>query len=159
MCDTYKDDFLKNVLQRTKVIACVGVSMNPTRPSYFVARYLNLKGFKVIPVNPGHAGKTLFGQEIMPDLAAIPKDAKVDFLDIFRRSEHVPPIVDAALEHLPALQTVWMQIGVKNNEAAATARAAGIDVIENRCPKIEYQRLFGELRMGGFNTGIISSKL
>ncbi len=159
MTREYSDEYLKKILRRTRVIACVGVSMNPTRPSYFVARYLSLKGFRVIPVNPGHAGKELFGEEVVADLASIPKDAKVDMVDIFRRSEHVPPIVEAALAHLPGLRTVWMQIGVENEEAAARAEAAGCDVIMNRCPKIEYQRLFGELRMGGFNTGIISSKL
>ncbi len=159
MTQTYSDAYLSKILKRTKVVACVGVSMNPTRPSYFVARYLSLKGYRVIPINPGHAGKELFGEEIIADLASVPKDAKVDMLDIFRRSEHVPPIVDAALEHLPDLKTVWMQIGVENAEAAAKAEAAGCDVIQNHCPKIEYQRLFGELRMGGFNTGVISSKL
>jgi len=154
---TYSDDLLKGILTDNKVIACVGVSMNPVRPSYFVARYLSMKGFTVIPVNPGHAGKMLFGQEIMPDLASI--DRPVDMVDIFRRSEHVPPVVEAALEAFPALKTVWMQIGVENEEAAALAEARGVTVIMNRCPKIEYQRLFGELRMGGFNTGVISSKL
>jgi len=155
----YSDDHLKKILQRTKVVACVGVSMNPVRPSYFVARYLSLKGFRVIPVNPGHAGKMLFGETIVPDLAAIPKDARVDMVDIFRRSEFVAPIVDEALAHLPHLRTVWMQIGVENAQAAETAQAQGLDVIQDRCPKIENQRLFGELRMGGFNTGVISSKL
>ena len=155
----YSDEFLSKILKRTKVVACVGVSMNPARPSYFVARYLNLKGFRVIPVNPGHAGKRLFGETIVASLADIPKETKVDFLDIFRRSDHVPPIVEAGLAHLPDLKTVWMQIGVENAEAARMAEEAGCDVIMNRCPKIEYQRLFGELRMGGFNTGIISSKL
>ena len=159
MEQNYSDQFLGKILKRTKVVACVGVSINPTRPSFFVARYLSLKGFRVIPVNPGHAGKLLFGEEIVPDLAAIPTSARVDFLDIFRRSDHVPAIVDAALQHLPDLKTVWMQIGVTNDEAALKAKAAGCDVIMNTCPKIEYQRLFGELRMGGFNTGIISSKL
>lgn len=133
--------------------------MNPTRPSYFVARYLSLKGFTVIPVNPGNAGKVLFGQTIMPSLEAIPENIKVDFLDVFRRSQHVPPIVDTALSLFPDLKTVWLQIGVESAQATAQAEAAGCDVIQNRCPKIEYQRLFGELRMGGFNTGIISSKL
>ncbi len=155
----YSDAYLRRILERTRVIACVGVSVNPTRPSHFVARYLNLKGFRVIPVNPGHAGKMLFGQEIVPDLATIPASARVDMVDIFRRSEHVLPIVEAALAHLPALRTVWMQIGVEHDQAAQKAREAGCDVVMNRCPKIEYQRLFGELRMGGFNTGIISSKL
>ena len=86
-------------------------------------------------------------------------DGSVGMVDIFRRSEAVTEIVDEALEHLPDLRTVWMQIGVENAQAAATAEARGINVVQNRCPKIEYQRLFGELRMGGFATGIISSKL
>lgn len=154
---TYSDDMLKRILTNDKVIACVGVSMNPVRPSYFVARYLSMRGFTVIPVNPGHAGKMLFGQEIMPDLASIKRP--VDMVDIFRRSEFVEPIVQAALDAFPGLKTVWMQIGVENAEAAALAEARGVTVVMNRCPKIEYQRLFGELRMGGFNTGVISSKL
>ncbi len=154
---TYSDSTLKRILTDSKVIACVGVSMNPVRPSYFVARYLSMRGFTVIPVNPGHAGKMLFGQVIVPDLASI--ERSVDMVDIFRRSEHVTPIVEAALEAFPDLKSVWMQIGVENEEAAALAEARGVDVVMNRCPKIEYQRLFGELRMGGFNTGVISSKL
>ena len=156
---SYSDDFLRQVLRRTRVVACVGVSMNPVRPSYFVARYLCLRGIRVIPVNPGHAGKELLGEVVMPNLAAIPKEAKVDFLDIFRRPEAVPALVDEALRDLPDLRTIWMQLGVTSPAAAARAGARGIDVIEDRCPKIEYQRLFGELRMGGFNTGIISSRL
>ncbi|MFY0622132.1 MAG: CoA-binding protein [Pelagimonas sp.] len=153
----YSDAFLKTILQRSKTIAVVGVSMNSVRPSYYVARYLSLKGYRVIPVNPGHAGKMLFGQEVRASLADCPKD--VDMVDIFRRSEHVPPIVEEALAELPNLKTVWMQIGVESPEAEAAAQAQGLDVVMNRCPKIEYQRLFGELRMGGFNTGVISSKL
>ncbi|MGR3795576.1 CoA-binding protein [Vannielia sp. SX4] len=153
----YPDALLRRILTETKVIACVGVSMNEVRPSYYVARYLALKGFRVIPVNPGHAGKTLFGETIMPDLASIV--APVDMVDIFRRSEHVPPIVEEALTAFPALKTVWMQIGVENAEAAAMAEARRVTVIQNLCPKMEYQRLFGELRMGGINTGVISSKL
>ncbi|WP_270729218.1 CoA-binding protein [Shimia sp. Alg240-R146] len=154
---TYSDTHLKTILNRTKVVAVVGVSMNPVRPSYYVARYLSLKGYRVIPVNPGHVGKILFGEPIVGDLTEI--DAPVDMVDIFRRSEAVPPIVDAALEHLPHLKTIWMQIGVEHAEATSKAEAQGVDVIQNRCPKIEYQRLFGELRMGGFATGVISSKL
>ncbi len=154
---TYSHDYLKMILQRTKVIALVGVSMNPVRPSYYVARYLGLKGFRVIPVNPGHAGSHLFGQTVHGSLSDISEP--VDMVDIFRRSESVPPIVDEALNVFPHLKTIWMQIGVENPQAAAKAEAKGIDVIQNRCPKIEYQRLFGELRMGGFATGIISSKL
>jgi len=150
---------LRRILSRVRTIAAVGVSPNPVRPSNYVGRYLARKGFRVIPVNPGHAGETLYGETVYPDLAAIPADIRVDVVDIFRRSEAVPPIVDEALAHLPGLKTIWMQIGVEHAEAAAKAEAAGLTVIQNRCPKIEYQRLFGELRMGGFNTGVISSKL
>lgn len=153
----YSDSLLRKILNETKVIACVGVSTNPVRPSYFVARYLGLRGYRVIPVNPGTAGQELFGEIVRPDLASI--DADVDMVDIFRRSEAVPAIVDEALERFPNLKVIWMQIGVENAEAAAKAEARGVTVIQNRCPKIEYQRLFGELRMGGFSTGIISSKL
>ncbi|WP_425081016.1 CoA-binding protein [Ruegeria arenilitoris] len=153
----YSDKHLKEILQRTKVVAVVGVSMNPVRPSYYVARYLSLKGFTVIPVNPGHAGKELFGQTVRATLSEISEP--VDMVDIFRRSESVPPIVDEALDAFPNLRTVWMQIGVENADAAAKAQARGVDVVMNRCPKIEYQRLFGELRMGGFATGVISSKI
>ena len=153
----YSDEFLIRVLKRTKVVAVVGVSMNPVRPSYYVARYLSLKGYTVIPVNPGHAGKSLFGQTIRASLSDISEP--VDMVDIFRRSEAVLPIVDEALTAFPNLGTIWMQIGVENPEAAAKAQAHGVEVVMNRCPKIEYQRLFGELRMGGFATGMISSKL
>lgn len=153
----YSDSHLKSVLQDNRTIAVVGVSMNPVRPSYYVARYLGLKGYRVIPVNPGHAGKRLFGEVIQPSLTAI--DVPVDMVDIFRRSEAVPEILDEALEVFPSLKCIWMQIGVTHAEAAAKAEARGVTVIQDRCPKIEYQRLFGELRMGGFATGIISSKL
>lgn len=154
---SYSDQLLRKILDETRVIACVGVSMNEVRPSYYVARYLSLKGYRVIPVNPGHAGKVLFGETIMPDLTSI--DAPVDMVDIFRRSEHVLPIVKEALSAFPGLRTVWMQIGVENAEAAKLAEARGVTVIQNLCPKMEYQRLKGELRMGGINTGVISSKL
>lgn len=153
----YSDEFLRSVLKRTKVVAVVGVSMNPVRPSYYVGRYLSLKGYRVIPVNPGHAGADLFGETVRASLSEISEP--VDMVDIFRRSEAVPAIVDEALAAFPDLRTIWMQIGVENTEAAAVAQARGVDVVMNRCPKIEYQRLFGELRMGGFATGIISSKL
>ncbi|WP_109313127.1 CoA-binding protein [Ruegeria sp. AU67] len=153
----YTDPFLKDILRRTKVIAVVGVSMNPARPSYYVARYLSLKGYAVIPVNPGHAGKLLFGQTVRASLSEVTQP--VDMVDIFRRSEAVPPIVDEALSSFPDLRTIWIQIGVEHPGAAAKAQARGVDVVMNRCPKIEYQRLFGELRMGGFATGVISSRL
>ena len=156
MDEQYTDSHLRDILTRTKRIAVVGMSMNQVRPSFYVARYLALKGFDVIPVNPGHAGESAFGRTVVGSLSDI--EGPVDMVDIFRRPEHVPPIVDAALE-LPGLRTIWMQIGVWHEEAATKARAQGVDVIMNRCPKIEYQRLYGELRMGGFNTGVISSKL
>lgn len=153
----YSDAQLKTVLEEVKTIAVVGVSTNPVRPSYFVARYLGLKGYRVLPINPGHAGKMLFGQTIHASLSDIREP--VHMVDIFRRSEAVPAIVGEALEVCDGLKAIWMQIGVEHAEAAAKAEAQGISVIQNRCPKIEYQRLFGELRMGGFATGIISSKL
>jgi len=153
----YSDAFLKKILSRTKTVAVVGVSMNTVRPSYFVARYLNLKGYRIIPVNPRHVGERLFGQVVQESLSAI--KGPVDMVDIFRRSEAVPGIVDEALAAFPDLQCIWMQIGVLHAEAAARAEARGVDVVQNRCPKIEYQRLHGELRMGGFATGMISSKL
>ena len=153
----YSDDLLKSILKTTRTVAVVGVSPNPVRPSYYVARYLKLKGYDVFPVNPVHAGKELFGKPVAASLGEI--GARIDMVDIFRRSDAVPPIVAEALEHFPDLKTIWMQIGVEHPEAAARAEARGITVIQNRCPKIEYQRLFGELRMGGFATGVISSKL
>ena len=154
---TYTDTQLKNILTQTKRIAVVGASLNPVRPSYYVARYLKAKGYDIVPVNPAHAGKTLLGVTVVSQLSDI--EGGVDMVDIFRRSETVPEIVDEALQVFPDLATIWMQIGVQHSEAAAKAEAKGLTVIQNRCPKIEYQRLFGELRMGGFATGIISSKL
>lgn len=151
------DDDLRRILRSVRTIACVGVSANPVRPSHYVARYLSRKGYRVDCVNPKLAGQDLFGRAVVGDLADLPAD--VEMIDIFRRSEHVPPLVEQALEAMPALKVVWMQIGVESEEAAAAARARGIEVVMNRCPKIEHQRLFGELRMGGFATGVISSKL
>jgi predicted CoA-binding protein len=157
MTDTPDDATLRRILQAIRTVAVVGVSSNPIRPSYFVARYLGLRGMRVIPVNPGLAGQKLFGETVLDTVADCP--AEVDTVDIFRRSEHVLPIVTEALEALPNLKTVWLQIGVTSPEAEALCAARGVNFVQNRCPKIEYQRLFGELRMGGFNTGMISSKL
>lgn len=153
----HSDEHLRDVLKRTRRIAVVGVSTNPVRPSFYVGRYLALKGYDVVPVNPVYAGETLFGKTVVATLAEAGEG--VDMVDIFRRSEAVPEVVEEALADCPDLRTIWMQIGVSHAEAAAKAEARGIDVIQDRCPKIEYQRLFGELRMGGFATGIISSKL
>jgi predicted CoA-binding protein len=152
------DRQLRDILSRTRVIACVGVSPDPIRPSHYVARYLWRRGYRIVPVNPVCAGQTLFGETVRGTLAEAAGEG-VDMVDIFRRSEHVPAIVEEALAHLPQLRTVWMQIGVSHPEAAARARAAGLTVIENRCPKIEHQRLHGELRKAGFATGIVSSRL
>lgn len=160
MPDSNSDEQLKAILRGTKTVAVVGVSTNPVKASYFVARYLHYRGYRIIPVNPGHAGKTLFGEKIIASLADIPDEIRVDMVDIFRRPEHVPAIVDEALANLlPGLQTIWMQFGIRHEEAAEKARSAGLNVVQDRCPKIEYQRLFGELRKAGFNTGIVSSRL
>jgi predicted CoA-binding protein len=153
----YSDQLLKDVLNRMKTVAVVGVSANLVRPSYFVARYLSRKDIRVVPVNPGLAGQELFGETVYATLSDIPFD--VDMVDVFRRSDAVPAIVDEALARWSDLQTIWLQIGVEHADAAEVAQARGVTVIQNRCPKIEYQRLFGELRMGGFATGVISSKL
>jgi len=160
MTTTPTDTLLQKILDETKVIAAVGVSTNPVRPSYFVTRYLSMRNYRVIPINPIAAGQTLFGETVLASIEGIPKDIPVDMLDIFRRPEFVPELVDAAIEHLgDRLKTIWMQVGVEHAEAASRATDAGLQVIQNRCPKIEYQRLNGELRRAGFNTGIISSKL
>lgn len=155
-----QDEYLETILGETRTIAAVGVSTNPVRASYFVMRYLHYRGYTMIPINPVYAGKTIFGQKVLADFSEIPQGTAVDMVEIFRRAEFVPDIVDDALAHLaPGLKTIWMQFGIRHAQAAAKARTAGLNVVEDRCPKIEYQRLFGELRKAGINTGIISSKL
>ncbi len=156
---TYPDALLRRILTDTKTVAGVGVSLNELRPSYFVARYLSLKGFRVTAVNPAYAGQAAFGGTVVATLADVP--GEVQMVDIFRRSDQAGAVVDEALEVLVdrGLRTIWMQIGIVDAAAAARAEARGLTVIMNRCPKIEYQRLFGELRWGGFNTGIVSSRL
>jgi predicted CoA-binding protein len=153
---------LKRILRETRTIAAVGVSPNPVRPSHYVARYLSNRGYRVIPVNPACAGQTLFGEVAWPSLAEIPESVgPIDMVDVFRRSDQAGAVVDEALEALAdrGLRVIWMQIGVMDHAAAARAEARGIEVIMNRCPKIEHQRLFDELRIGGFNTGVISSRM
>lgn len=135
------DALIKDVLTRTRRIAVVGVSPNPTRPSHYVAEYLQQKGYDVVPVNPMHAGKEVFGKTIVATLAEI--DPPVQMVDIFRRSEDVPPVVDEALAAFPDLETIWMQMGITNAVAAAKAEARGVDVIQDRCPKVEIPRLLG----------------
>lgn len=151
------DAVLRGVLTRTRTIACIGVSPDPIRPSNFVARYLSRRGFRVIPVNPAHLGTTLFGEAVVASLSDVP--IRIDMLDVFRRPDAVPAIVEEALRVLPGLSCVWLQIGIRSVAARDMCREAGVMFVEDRCPKIEYQRLFGELRMGGFATGIIGSKL
>ena len=151
------DDYLRDILKTTKTIAMVGLSMNETRPSYFVGRYLHRRGYKIIPINAGHGGKHFFGQLVKSTIDEI--DEPVDMVDIFRKPEAVPQIVDDSLAKLKGLKTIWMQIGIKHKSSAQKARQLGLNVIEDRCPKIEHQRLFGELRKAGFATNIISSRL
>src|SRR5690606_12198034 len=158
----YSQSHLRDVLTRTRTIAVVGVSLNEVRPSYYVARYLKLKGYRVLPVNPRYAGRQAFGETVHESLAAIPRDCDpVQMVDIFRRSEDAGAVVDEALDALldRGLETIWMQIGVIDHAAARRAEAKGITVVMDRCPKIEYQRLVGELSWGGINSGVLSSKL
>jgi predicted CoA-binding protein len=152
--DTYSDDYLRDILLQTRAIAMVGASPHWNRPSYFVMKYLQSKGFRVIPVNPQVAGQEILGEKVYAALAEIPE--AIDMVDIFRRSDAAGPIVDEAIAK--GAKIVWMQIGVRNDEAAAKAEAHGIKVVMNRCPKIEFSRLHGELAWSGVNTGIISSK-
>lgn len=159
---THSDAELRAILDSVKTVAIVGVSTNPVRPSYYVARYLGLKGYRVLPVNPVSAGQEVFGARIVASLKALADAGEtVDMVDIFRRSEDAGVVVDEALEHLldRGLKVIWMQIGVIDEAAAARARDAGVTVVMNLCPKMEYQRLVGELAMGGFNTGRLSSRL
>ncbi|WP_417808259.1 CoA-binding protein [Thioclava sp.] len=135
------DADLRDILSETRVIAVVGISNKPERPSHEVAQYLQTKGYRIVPVNPGLAGQTLLGETVYADLGAIPDDLGVDMVDIFRRSETVPEVVDDALAHLPGLRTIWMQLGVVHEGAAEQARAKGIRVVMNRCPKIDYPRV------------------
>lgn len=141
------DTALRDILARTRVIGLVGASANPDRPSHRVGNYLARLGYRVIGVNPGLAGQSLFGQPVAARISDLPPET--DFLDLFRRSEDVPPAVAEALAALPALQTVWMQLGIRNADAAAAARARGLDVVQDRCPAIEIPRLFPRgLRIG-----------
>ncbi|MEM7523936.1 MAG: CoA-binding protein [Pseudomonadota bacterium] len=158
----YSDEQLLGILNGVKSVAMVGVSTNPVRPSFFVGRYLNLKGYEVLPVNPAYKGERLFGSKIYPSLKSLAKKVdRVDMVDIFRKSEDAGAVVDEALKRLSGhgLRAIWMQIGVIDEAAAARAEAAGVEVVMNRCPKIEYQRLKGELSRGGFNSGRLSSRL
>jgi len=154
----YTDDYIKSILRSTKVIAMVGASGNEMRPSYFAMKYLLDKGFIIHPINPGMAGKKILGQTVYAALKDVP--APVDMVDIFRASDAAPAIVDEALAEKDrfGLKTVWMQLGVINEEAADKARAAGLNVVMDRCPKIEYGRLSGEIGWMGVNRRVIDNR-
>lgn len=136
------DDTIRDMLSKARVIAVVGFSAKPDRPSHSVATFLQSKGYRVLPVNPGLAGQEFMGETVVASLADLTEP--VDMVDIFRRSQDVGPIVDQALTSLPGLQTVWMQIGVQHPEAALRAQVRGVGVVQDRCTKIEYQRLIAE---------------
>jgi len=154
--DTYDNAYIADILNSVKTVAMVGASPNDVRPSYFVLKYLLAKGFSVFPINPGHAGKEILGRTVYASLADLPQP--VDMVDIFRASSAVPGIVDQALTLDPLPKVIWMQLGVRHDEAAAHAEAAGIKVVMNRCPKIEYGKLSGEIGWTGVNSGVLSSK-
>jgi predicted CoA-binding protein len=154
--DAYDNAYIAGILNSVKTIAIVGASANEVRPSFFVLKYLIAKGFEVFPVNPGHAGREILGRMTYARLADVP--APIDMVDIFRASAAVPPIVDEALALEPLPKVIWMQLTVRDDEAAAKAEAAGIKVVMNRCPKIEYARLSGEIGWNGVSSGVISSR-
>ncbi|MFN3549089.1 MAG: CoA-binding protein [Mesorhizobium sp.] len=154
--DSYDNAYIAGILNDVKSVAIVGASANDVRPSYFVAKYLIDKGYTVFPVNPGQAGKEILGRTVYARLADIPEP--IDMVDIFRASSAVPPIVDEALALDPRPKAIWMQLTVRHDEAAAKAEAAGIKVVMDRCPKIEYGRLSGEIGWTGVNSRVLSSK-
>jgi predicted CoA-binding protein len=152
--DRYPDSYIRGILNAYKVFAMVGASPNQVRPSFFAMKYLMAKGYKVIPVNPGHAGKEILGQKIYASLKEIPEP--VDVVDIFRNSSHALEITRNAIAI--GAKVVWMQLGVRNDEAARLAEAGGLKVVMNRCPKIEYGRLSGEIAWAGVHTRTLSSQ-
>jgi hypothetical protein len=154
--DNYPDTFIRGILNTVKTIAMVGVSPKDNRPSYFAFKYLQERGYRMIPVNPGQAGKDILGQKVYAKLSEIPEP--VDMVDIFRASQYAPAVVDEALTMTPRPQVVWMQLGVRSDEAAAKAEAVGMKVVMNRCPKIEYGRLSSEIGWIGVNSRTLSSK-
>jgi uncharacterized protein len=154
--DSYSPDYIRGILQDVKTIALVGASANIVRPSYLVMKYLLDKGFEVHPVNPGLAGQDLLGQRVYASLQDIP--ASLDMIDIFRNSEAAVQVVDEALALTPLPRVIWMQLSVRNDDAARKAEAAGLRVVMNRCPKMEYGKLSGEWAWVGGNSGVISSK-
>jgi predicted CoA-binding protein len=154
--DAYPDSYIREILNGVKTIAMVGASPVNVRPSYFAFKYLAQRGYDMIPVNPGHVGKSLLDKPFVASLRDIGRP--VDMVDIFRSSEHVMPLVDEALAMNPLPKVIWMQLGARNDEAAARAEALGLKVVMNRCPKIEYGRLSSEISWMGVNSRTLSSK-
>ena len=154
--DVYPDSYIRGILSTAKSIAMVGVSANESRPSYFAFKYLLERRYRMIPVNPGLAGKELLGQRVYARLADIPEP--VDMVDIFRASRYALPIVEEALTLSPRPQVIWMQLGIRNDAAAKLAEAQGLKVVMNRCPKIEYGRLSSEISWMGVNSRTLTSK-
>jgi predicted CoA-binding protein len=153
--DAYPDDYIREILNSVKSIAMVGASPINVRPSFFVFKYLAQRGYDMIPVNPGHLGKSLLGKQFVASLADVARP--VDMIDIFRNSSQLMPVVDEALNITPLPKVIWMQLGARD-DAAAKAEAAGLKVVMNRCPKIEYGRLSSEISWMGVNSRTISSK-
>jgi hypothetical protein len=154
--ERYDDLYICCILNTVKSIAMVGVSANESRPSFFAFKYLLERGYRMIPVNPGQAGKEILGQKVYAKLADIPEP--VDMVDIFRGSQFAMGVVDEALAMKPRPKVIWMQLTVRDGAAAAKAEAAGLKVVMNRCPKIEYGRLSSEISWIGVNSRTLSSK-
>ena len=150
----YDDAYIKDILKRVRTIAAVGMSANDMRPSYFAMLYLQQKGYRMIPVNPRYAGQRILGETVLARLDDLP--APPDMVQIFRKADEAPAVVDEAIR--AGAKVVWLQLGIRSDEAAAKARAAGLDVVMDRCPKIEYGRLFGEIGWAGVNRRVISAK-
>ena len=154
--DSYPESYIRTILQDVRTVALVGASPNQVRPSYFVLKYLIDKGYEVFPINPGQAGKEILGRPVYATLKAIP--GPIDMVDIFRGSDAVPGIVEEALALEPLPKVIWMQLGIRHDEAAAAAEDAGIQVVMNRCPKMEYGKLSGEWGWVGGYSGALSSQ-
>jgi predicted CoA-binding protein len=154
--DSYSDETIHRILKSVRSIAMVGASNNNARPSYFVLKYLLSRGYRLFPINPGLAGKDILGARVYGELAAVPEP--VDMVEIFRNSAAASGIVDEALALDPQPKVIWMQLGVRNDAAASRAEGRGIEVIMNRCPKIEYGRLSGEIGWTGVNSRILSAR-
>ena len=154
--DAYPDDYIRAILNSVRVIAMVGASPVDVRPSYFAFKYLVQRGYDMIPVNPGHVGKTLLGRPFVASLSEIGRP--IDMIDIFRNSSHIMPVVDEALTLSPLPKVIWMQLGARDDAAAAKAETVGLKVVMNRCPKIEWGRLSSEISWMGVNSRTISAK-